>query len=277
LRDRRPVAREILIVLAVAAVLGLAALAAQRLLVPRTPLHPDIAKRLDASLGSLMRRQIRVTRQVIEVPLVQEAFAVIAMRLREALPEPHASFEVIVLESPEINAFTLPGDIVCVDTGLIRELGSAEEMAGVLGHELSHAANRDPLALLARRFGMAALFSTLSGGQGSSVLANLTQTLVDVRYGREAEDRADAFSVDLLAHAGIPPGAFADALERIRDSGPKAPGLLKYLDFHSPIDMRIARARDLAGSLAVAPGSLSVDWEALVEALPDSGDSGRKQ
>jgi beta-barrel assembly-enhancing protease len=270
LRNRRSIAREILIVLAVAAVLGIAALAAQRLLVPRTPPHADLAKGLDESLGSLMRKQIGVTRQLIEVPLVHDAFAVIADRLREALPEPHASFEVLVLQSPEINAFTLPGDIVCVDTGLIREMQSADEMASVLGHELSHAVNRDPLALLARRFGMAALFAAISGGQGGSVLANLAQTLVDVRYGREAEDRADAFSVRLLAKAGIPPGAFADALERIRDSGRKAPGLLKYLDLHSSIDTRIARARDLAGSLAVAPRPLSVDWKALVEALPRS-------
>ena len=73
---------------------------------------------------------------------------------------------LIVLLSPEINAFTLPGDTVCIDTGLIRQLRSAEEMAGVLGHELSHAVNKDPLTLLARRLGIAALISAVSGGQG---------------------------------------------------------------------------------------------------------------
>ena len=91
---------------------------------------------------------------------------------------------------------------------------------------------------------------------------------MDVHYGREAEDRADDFSVKLLARAGIPPDSFGDALQRIRDSDPKEPGLLKYLDPHSPIDERIARARDLARSQACTPRPLGVDWNALVQALP---------
>jgi predicted Zn-dependent protease len=272
----RSLHREVLVVVAAAAVLGLAAFAAQRLLVPRNPVHSDIAKGLDESLGSLMRTQIRATQKVVETPRVRKGFAVIVKRLEAALPGPAAeaeglkgkSFEVIVLQSPEINAFTLPGDTICVDTGLIRQLHSAEEMAGVLGHELSHAVNRDPLAMLVRRIGIAALLNAVSGGQAGAILGNVAQTLVDVRYGREAEDRADEFSVRLLARAGIAPGAFADALERIRDSEPKEPGLLKYIDPHSPIGERISRARELARRQEVTPRRLGVDWSALVEALP---------
>ncbi len=272
----RSLHREVLVIVAAAAVLGLAAFAAQRLLVPRNPVHSDIAKGLDESLGSLMRTQIRATQKVVETPRVKKGFAVIAKRLAGALPGSAAeteglkgrSFEVIVLQSPEINAFTLPGNTICVDSGLIRQLNSAEEMAGVLGHEVSHAVNRDPLAMLARRIGMAALLNAVSGGQAGAILGDVAQTMVDVRYGREAEDRADEFSVRLLARAGIAPGAFADALERIRDSEPKAPGLLKYIDPHSPIDERISRARELARRQEVTPRRLGVDWSALVEALP---------
>ncbi len=276
LRIRRSVVREIAVVLAAAAVLGAAALAAQRLLVPRNPVTSDIAKGLDESLGSLMRGQIRATQKVVESPRVSKGFAVIAKRLTAALPGAAGGggaalqrrFEVIVLQSPDINAFTLPGDTVCVDTGLIRELHSAEEMAGVLGHELSHAVNRDPLTLLVRRIGMAALVNAVTAGQGGAVLGTMAQTMVDVQYGREAEDRADEFSVRLLARAGIAPGSFADALQRIRDAAPKRPGLMKYLDPHSPMEERIARARELSRSQHFTSRRLSVDWAALVEALP---------
>ncbi len=274
MRNRRSLVRELLVIVVVAAALGLVAFAAQRLLVPSNPVHSNIAKELDENLGALMRNQIHATQRVIDSPRVSKGFAVIAKRLSAALPEPadgeltEGSLEVIVLESPDINAFTLPGNTVCVDTGLIRELHSAEEMAGVLGHELSHAVNRDPLTMLARRLGMAALANVVSGGQGGAILGSMAQTMVDVRYGREAEDRADDFSVRLLARAGIAPGSFADALERIKDSGPKAPGLLKYIDPHSPIDQRIARARELAHSQEFIPRRLAVDWSALVEALP---------
>lgn len=276
MRSRRSVVREIAVIMAVAAALAAVAFAAQRLIVPRNPVHSDIANRLDESLGSLIRSEILATQKVIGVPRVSKGFAVIAKRLNAALPEAAPGqgtlqarhFEVIVLQSPDINAFTLPGNTVCVDAGLIRELHSAEEMAGVLGHELSHAVNRDPLTLLARRIGIAALINAVTAGQGGAVLGSMAQTMMDVHYGREAEDRADEFSVRLLARAGIPPGSFADALQRIKDSGPKVPGLMKYLDPHSPIDQRIERARELSRRQESTPRKLGVDWAALVAALP---------
>ncbi len=174
----------------------------------------------------------------------------------------------MIVQSPEINAFTLPGDTICVDTGLIRALHSAEEMAGVLGHELSHAVNRDPLTMLARNLGMAALLNVISGGQGGAVLANMAQTLVNVHYGREAEDRADAFSVRPARPRGNPPEAFAEALARIRDTareGARAAEVPRSAFSHRPAD----RAGPGAGAQADGlPAAARVDWAALVKALP---------
>jgi beta-barrel assembly-enhancing protease len=266
-RTRRGVLREVLVLLAAVLVLAAAALSVQRLLVPKAPAG-DLADRLDRGLGSLMREQIRTTRTVIDVPAADDGLALIVKRLRDALPEPRPDFEVMILQSPEVNAFTMPGDTICVDTGLLRALGSADELAGVLGHEMSHAVNRDPLTMLGRNLGMAALLNVISGGQGGAVLANMAETLVDMHYGREAEDRADDFSVQLLARAGVPPAAFADALARIKDTARKEPGLLKYLDPHSPIDQRIARARELARKQTFSRRPLGVDWPALLKALP---------
>jgi predicted Zn-dependent protease len=175
-----------------------------------------------------------------------------------------------VIDSPEINAFTLPGRVICVDTGLIREMKSAEELAAVLGHELGHVANRDPLTLLARHMGMSALAAAVTGGQGAALLSSMAQTLVNVHYGREAEDRADAYSVHLLARAGIPPDSFSRALALIGEAAPKRPGALAYIDPHSPLDRRIARAGEQARQEQFSPRELPVDWKSLLKALPHS-------
>jgi len=264
---RRGVLRDVLILAAAAAVLAAGALGVQRLLLPRAPAG-DLAAKLDRGLGSLMRDQIRATRTLVDAPRATDGLAVIVNRLRDALPDPKPDFEVMIVQSPEINAFTMPGDTICVYTGLLRAMDSADELAGVLGHEMSHAVNRDPLTMLARNLGVAALLNVISGGQGGAVLGNMAETLVDMHYGREAEDRADDFSVRLLARAGIPPEAFARALEQIKESAHKEPGLLKYLDPHSPIDERIARARAFAGKQTVQVRPLGVDWQRLLKALP---------
>ena len=260
--------RDILVILAVCVVLAGAALAVQRLLVPRQPDTSGIAANLDRSLGSLVREQVQATQKVLDVEPAQDDLDRILQRLQSALPEPRPDLQVLVVQSPVVNAFTIPGDTIFVDTALIQALDSADELAGVLGHEASHAVNRDPLTMLMRRLGMAALVNAVSGGRGAPMLSDMAQTMIDVRYGREAEDRADAFSVRVLASAGNPHDSFARALERIRDSAPKEPELLKYLDPHSPIDQRTDRARELARRQSFTPRPLRVDWDRLLKSLP---------
>ncbi len=266
-RRRFPV-RELAISVAAIAVLSLAAFALQRLLFSRNASSANLTENIDQRLGAVVREQIRATRLLVDEPVVNRDFAEISRRLRIVLPGKGMSLDVLVVDSVDINAFTLPGGTVCVNTGLIRAMRSADEMAAVLGHEMSHVANRDSLNLLVRQIGMAALASALPGGQGGNVLSEIMQTVVNVHYGREAEDRADDFSVKLLARAGIPPDSFAKALERLKESGLKDPGLLKYLDPHSPIERRISRSEDLARRQSYSRRPLAVDWEALVKALP---------
>jgi len=256
------------VILVVAAVLAAAAFGAQRLLVPRRPSSTGITDRLDASLGSLVRDQVRATQRVIDVPVASRDLKLIVRRLRDALPEPRPEIEVMLVDSPEVNAFTIPGNTIYVNTALIKSLASADELAAVLGHELSHAVSKDPLHALVRRLGVAVVLGAATGGRGGGVLTNMAQTMVDMRYGREAEDRADSFSVSLLARAGIPPDSFAEALRQIKDSSPREPEMLKYLDPHSPIDQRIERTRALARQQAVVPRPLGIDWSALIKALP---------
>jgi Zn-dependent protease with chaperone function len=270
LTPRARLARELGVITLVLVLLAGAALVATRLLFPRPLVSPDIARSLDDALGPLMSSQVRATRKVVDAGPVVEGFQAIMARLEPALPGPPLTVEVIVIDSPEINAFTLPGRVICVDTGLIRQLHTAEEMAAVLGHELGHVVNKDPLNLLARQLGMAAIAGALTGGPGATLLSDMVRTMVDVHYGREAEDRADAFSVDLLARASLPPTSFAKALELIGKASPRQPGLLKYLDPHSPLDRRIETVSEQARREHVRPRALPVQWKKLVEALPHS-------
>lgn len=262
---------EIAILLAVLVVLGLLALAAQKLFLAPRAVTTDVSKSLDDALGPLILRQVELSHAVLSNPDVDKAFGAIMGRLLPALKQlapDSPKIRIVVIDSPTVNAFTLPGGIICVDTGLIRNLDSADQMAGVLGHELSHVAHRDPLSLLARQVGVAALAGLLTGGRGGDLARTLAQTLVNVSYGREVEDRADDFSVKLLARADIAPLSFAWALDRIRKAEPKNPSLLQWMDPHSPIDERIARARQEAAGLSVESRRIDVSWPALIRKLP---------
>lgn len=268
---RARLAAELGILAAVLAVLAVAAFAATRLILPRTlPAGSDVSRSLDDALGPLMEEQVRATRKVVTAPEVVDGFTTLMGRLLPAMPGGPLAVDVLVIDSPDINAFTLPGRVICVDTGLVRALDSAQEMAAVLSHELGHVVNRDPLALLARQIGIAAIAGAVGGGNGGALLSNMVQTLVNVHYGREAEDRADSFAVDLLSRAALPPEAFAQALERIGSTAAKGGVLVKYLDPHAPVGERIERAREQGRHHPAAARPLGVRWKKIVKALPGS-------
>jgi predicted Zn-dependent protease len=226
---------------------------------------PDVTLELERGLRPIVRRQIALEGTVVEEPVVADAFSALLARLGPGLGTLPLEPEVVVIDSPVVNAAALPGGIVCVYTGLMRTLETPEEMAAVLAHELAHVERRDAVKQLAREIGMAAIASAVSGG-GETAAQSILRAAINLRYSRTAEDRADLRCLELLEEAGIDTGAYADALERIVEVGKRTPALLRWLDSHSNIDARIALARSRSASATHRP--LDVDWKAVQSLLP---------
>jgi predicted Zn-dependent protease len=232
---------------------------------------PNAGVEIERSLRPIMRRQVTLEGTVIEAPAVTAAFASMVDRLGAGLGELPLEPEVIVVDSPVVNAAALPGAVVVIYAGIVRTLQTPEQMAAVLAHELVHVENRDAVTALARDLGIAVITSAVSGGSESAAQSVL-RSAIDLKYTRAAEDRADRRCLELLDAAGIDPRAFADALALIADAGDRTPELLRWLDTHSDIDARITRARSFAGTASTPRRALDIDWRAVREGLPSVFD-----
>jgi Zn-dependent protease with chaperone function len=138
-------------------------------------------------------------------------------RLRAPLSSPGYAFECAVLESPEVNAFALPGGKLVVFTGLLAQAGRPEEVAGVLAHELQHVVLRHGLQKMVRAAGLQAALALLVGDlDGLGVmLRDAGLRIQELSYGREQELEADRTAIDLLAGAGIDPAGLPDFFDRL--------------------------------------------------------------
>ena len=257
--------RELALVLAVVLTLAALAFGGARLLFNKQV--PNVNIGIERSLKPMMRQQVALEGGIVDAPAVTAAFTALLERLKPALGTLPLEPEIIVIDSPVVNAAALPGGLVCVYSGLARTLDSPEEMAAVLAHELAHVANRDAMALLARQLGIATVAAAISGGN-ESVAQSILRTAINIRYTREAEDRADAMGMDFLERAGIDPGALGDALSRMSEVRGKTPELLKYLDTHSDVSTRIERSHARSRAFSGQRRPLSVDWSAVRKALP---------
>jgi predicted Zn-dependent protease len=101
-----------------------------------------------------------------------------------------------------LNAFATPGGYSYVYTGLIKYLDQEDDLAGVLGHEIAHAAEEHSARNLERAYGADVLLSILVGENSSEltrIVTNSATGLLSLSYGRGLETEADEKSVEYLA------------------------------------------------------------------------------
>lgn len=190
------------------------------------------------------------------------AFTGAVSRLAESSPLAQGRrFEVTVMQDAMVNAFALPGGRIVIMEGLLKQAKSADEVAGVLAHEMGHVIARHAVERMIWRQAVDFGLSLLLGSGGG---VNMAQVLVNQSHSRDAEREADRLGVALLTQAGISTEGFAAFFERQAAAAPKIPGagLFGYLSSHPPDPERKA-AVTAPGAAQTKPALTEEEWRAL--------------
>lgn len=133
---------------------------------------------------------------------------------------PGFRFQYAVSEDPSVNALSLPGGFIAVNMGLLEEVKTSEELAGVLAHELAHVTEHHGTQSIATRLGTIAVLGWLFGDTSMSGVAAIAGELATMAYGRDQEREADAVGLRTLQAAHVDPKGMADLFDRLaRDDG----------------------------------------------------------
>jgi Zn-dependent protease with chaperone function len=131
-------------------------------------------------------------------------------KLASALDPNTSDLQVEVAKIDMVNAVALPGRKVVLFDGLLREAKSADEVAGVMAHEIGHVRERHVMQSLLRQLGLSLV---LGGLQGNS--ADVLGGALSMSYSRGSENEADRHSIKALAKADISPIPTADFFRRL--------------------------------------------------------------
>ncbi|MDN3918925.1 M48 family metalloprotease [Roseateles violae] len=218
-------------------------------------------------LGEQIMRQIRVDPDYVDDPLLLEYLQGIwsplvqsAQRLGNISDETADRFawEIFLVRDRTINAFALPGGFVGVHLGLIAMTVSRDELASVLGHELSHVTQRHIArriagdsrnSLLATAAMIAGLIAAsragstdmanaaIVGGQAAAAAASLA-------FSRDMEREADRVGFNVMTHAGFAASGMSSMFERMEQAYHLMDsGNYPYLRSHPLTSERIGDAR----------------------------------
>ena len=158
--------------------------------------------------GAKYHQSIIASYGIYDDPALQAYVNQLGQSLAAKSHRKHLKFTFTVLDSPDINAFALPGGYIYITRGIMAYLNSEAEIAGVLGHEIGHVTARHSVRQQSGQLasGLLNVFVTLATGSESiGQLSNQLTTGIVRGYGRDHELEADKLGAQYLHKIGYDP------------------------------------------------------------------------
>lgn len=216
-------------------------------------------------LGERLMRELRRDPDYLDDWLVRDYLNSVSSKLSAAAVTQYLGgyapdFDLFAVRDPQINAFSMPGGFIGVNTGLIAATQTESELASVVGHEMGHVLQRHIArmlgaqerstyaALAAMLAGLLAGLATRSGDLGMGIAMGGQAFAVDnqLRFSRAAEHEADRVGFQMLSAAGYDPYAMTAFFDRLDRSTMGDNGVPPYARTHPLTGERIADMEDRA-------------------------------
>ena len=219
----------------------------------------------EAKISREFRREAKKLFKFVNNPEVERYIDRIGRRILAATGPLSFDYRFFVIEDEQLNAFSVPGGSIYINTGLIERAKSTDELAGVLGHEITHAKNHhmarasgpDAISILSL-LAMVALARNGSGGQAAGMVGQAVSATRQLAFSRQLEMEADTLGTRYMAAAGYDPKgtiAFLKMLDQERALNPV--DVPAYILSHPITQERVANAELVVKSLK--PSTLRPD------------------
>jgi beta-barrel assembly-enhancing protease len=203
----------------------------------------------DIKMGKQYAQMVDSSSKLVSDPVVTEYVNRLGQNLVRN-SDAQVPFVFKILESDQVNAMSLPGGFVYVDTATILAADGEAELAGVMAHEIAHVAARHATRQLTRsqyaNIGTLPLIF-MGGGVGFAVRTaagiGLPMTFMSFQRGFEAE--ADYLGLQYMYKAGYDPQSFVTFFEKLEAMEKKKPGTLaKTFASHPQTPDRISQSQE---------------------------------
>ena len=219
-----------------------------------------ISERQETDIGRQVMTSIRRSAPQITDALVQDYLNSIIYRLVPSAPLSSSDLTLAIIDSPDINAFAVPGNVVGVNGGLFLNAESEQQFASVLAHELAHLSQRHFARRLEQQETSAPL--TIACMIAGIILSAVTQSDVGIAaiagtqalavqnmlaYSRAHEQEADRVGMDILASSGMDPRGMPEMFEiMMRQNRLQGNRVPEYLSTHPLTQNRVSDTRNRA-------------------------------
>jgi predicted Zn-dependent protease len=217
----------------------------------------------EEKLGDLFWEHLGDEGDQITDTLTIAAMDTMVSRICSANAIPREHIKVHVFRADVVNAFAMPGGHLVVNSALIEDCKSPEQLCGVLAHEIAHIELRHVMKKLVREVGMSVLVNMTTGGGDGGQVGEVVGALSSKAFDRDMEREADMKGLDYLMNAHIDPHPFADFLYLTGDG--ESEEAFEWLSTHPSSKERMEYVLEEIGKrqFEVKPIIAAATWEEL--------------
>jgi predicted Zn-dependent protease len=203
------------------------------------------------------RREAKKHLKFVTNPEVERYIDRLGQRILAASGPQPFDYRFFVVEDHQLNAFAVPGGSIYFYTGLIDRAKSTSEVAGVMGHEITHIKGRhmarssgpDAISVLSL-IGMILLARSGSGAQAAGAVGQAISATRQIAYSRQLELEADTLGARYMAAAGFDPDGALGFLKMLDEERALNPiDVPAYLMTHPVTRERVANMQQVIRSL----------------------------
>jgi predicted Zn-dependent protease len=161
----------------------------------------------EIAAGDKLFAQLIANKRELKDPALVTQLQGLTAPLVQGISDQRYPLKFHIVEEPTLNAFALPGGNVVLHSGLLLAADRAEEVAGVLAHEIAHVTRRHSIRNIISSAGLYLLLAALVGDATGiiAVLADNSAFLLDRKFSRDFEREADDTGWDYLVRSDIEP------------------------------------------------------------------------
>lgn len=219
-----------------------------------------ISDQQEQAIGQQVMRSLRHSARQINDPLLTDYLSTIVHQLLPQAALEDRNVSLVIIDSPQLNAFAVPGNIIGVNGGLFLDAETEGEFGSVMAHELGHLVQRHFARRLEQQQKSTPL--TIAGMVAGIILSAVTKSDLGLatiagtqalsiqnmlQYSRANEREADRVGIDILARSDMNPRDMPRMFETMmRQNRFQGGEQLEYLSTHPLSQNRVADTRNRA-------------------------------
>jgi beta-barrel assembly-enhancing protease len=235
-----------------------------------------VSPQMEKEIGRGFLMQVYSSTHTISDPILKYYVSNLVTKLAQHSELRDKSLQVVLIDSPQVNAFAAPGGVVGINLGLFLHANDVHEYSSVLAHELAHLSQRhfargieeqqaQAIPNLAALIAAIAIGMTAGGDAGVAAISGAQSIATSnyLSYSRSRETEADRIGMNTLVEADMDPNGMArmfDGMNRAYRFTSKPP---EFMLTHPLTETRIADARTQAQNYPKKSYQTSPDYQMM--------------